>query len=224
MHSGELDCERKAIHLFADGCHLVHCIGSRWSYGLGTLAKECHSVFEWQRRKLQLLLGAQAQRRTARYEDKQAGTACQQISDERGAVQDLLDIVEHQQEMLVVQERTHLLGERGVSLFTDPEHLSNYTRNQRCITDGCQRNVHRAIGKVRSEVPGKLKRKSCLADTTGSCQGEQVGIAATQQGQGMGAFLRTPDKSGRRKGQTRWGSVQRSVNSDGHFWASSSLQ
>ena len=67
-------------------------------------------------------------------------------------------------------------------MFTNPEHLSNHRRNQRCIADGCQRNVHHAISKVRDEVPGKLKCKSCLADTAGSCQGEQVGLAATQQG------------------------------------------
>ena len=77
MHSGELDCERKAIHLFADGCHLVHCIGSRWSYGLGSLAKERHRVFYGQRSKLQLLLGAQVQRPAARHQDKQARTTRQ---------------------------------------------------------------------------------------------------------------------------------------------------
>ena len=103
----------------------------------------------------------------------------------------------------MVQERTHLLGERGVSLFTDPEHLSNYTRNQCCVADGCQWDVDHPVSKVRSEVPSKLKRKPCLADTTGSCQGEQVGSAATQQGQGIGAFLRTSNQSGRRKRQAR---------------------
>ena len=82
----------------------------------------------------------------------------------------------------MVQERTHLLGERGVSLFTDPEHLSNRIGNQRCIADRGKRDVHHPIGKVRSKVPSKLKHKPRLADATGSCQREQVGIAATQQG------------------------------------------
>ena len=172
MHSGELDCERKAIHLFADGCHLVHCIGSLWSYGLGSLAKERHRVFEWQRSKQEFLLGAQAQRRPARHEDKQAGTALQQASDERCAVQNLLEIVENKQKMLAMQEHMHLLCKRGAGLFTNPEHLGNHARNERSIADGRQRNVHHAVDKVWSQVLGELKRKPRLAGTTGSCQGK----------------------------------------------------
>src|SRR6266508_6031408 len=116
MHGGELDRERKAIQLFADRRHLARRIGSRWSYGLCALAKERHRVFEWQRSEHQLLLGAQVQRRPARHEDKQIGTTLQQASDERGAVENLFEIVEHKQEMLGVQERTHLLCKRGVDL------------------------------------------------------------------------------------------------------------
>src|SRR5947209_6968419 len=105
--------------------------------------------------------------------------------------------------MLVLQEYLHLLSERGVDLFTNPECLGNHVRNKSCIADGSQRNIHHAIGKVRGKVPGKLKYKPRLADATGSCQREQVGITAMQQGKRMGAFLRTPNESCRRKGQTR---------------------
>ena len=62
MHSSQLDRQGKAIHPFADGCHLVPCIGSPRSYGLGSLAKELHRVFQWQRSQWELLLSAQVQR------------------------------------------------------------------------------------------------------------------------------------------------------------------
>src|SRR6266699_639196 len=133
MHSSQLDRQGEAIHLFADGRHLAHRIDSAWSYGLGSLTKERHRVFYGQRRKLQLLLSAQVQRGPARHEYKQTGTSLQQASDERRTVQDLLEIVEHQQEMLALQERVHLLCKWRAHLFTDPEHLSKHAGNQRCI-------------------------------------------------------------------------------------------
>jgi hypothetical protein len=102
VHGSQLNCQGKAIHLFANGCHLVHCIGSVWSYSLGSLTKERHRILEGQRSQEHLLLGTQAQRRLARHEDRQAGATRQQISNERCTVQDLLDIVKQEQEMLVV--------------------------------------------------------------------------------------------------------------------------
>src|SRR5712692_3468076 len=111
MHSSQLDRQGKAIHLFADGRHLAHRIGSRRSHGLSSLAKERDRVFEQKWSQQEFLFAAQAQWRQASNEEKQEGTARQQTGDERRAVQDLFDSVEHEQTMLLLQERVQLLGE-----------------------------------------------------------------------------------------------------------------
>jgi len=203
MPGRQLDRQRQAIDLLADGRHVAHWIGSRWPYGLGSFTEERHRVCEHEWSKPEFLLGAQAQGYAAGHQHRQTGTASQQGSDERGTVQDLLGIVEHKQEVLLVQACLHLLGGRGGSCFADPERLGDYPWNEGGIADGSQCDEDHAIDKVSSEVLGDLECQPRLADTTWSYQGEQVDIGAPQQGQGMGAFLPSTNESRRRKGVTR---------------------
>ena len=67
MHGRQLDRQGQAIYLFADSCHLALRIGSRWSYGLGSLAKERDGFFQGKGRKPELLLGAETQGGPARH-------------------------------------------------------------------------------------------------------------------------------------------------------------
>src|SRR5260370_2143572 len=157
----------------------------------------------------------------ARHEDRQARARCEHISDERSSLQDLFEIVEHEQDVLVAQESTHLLGRLGGSLFAQPECLGDHPWNEGGIADGSQFYEHHAISEPIGEVLSDLECEPCLADTTQSCQGEQAHIAATQQGKCMRTFLFTTNDSRRRKRESMRGGTCRSINKGSNLWSCS---
>src|SRR5713226_4080608 len=112
----------------------------------------------------------------ARHQYREARARCEHISDEQSSLQDLFEIVEHEQDMLVLQESTHLLCKRGGSLFAQPQRLGDHSWNQDGIADRSQFYEDHPISEHICEILGDLECEPCLANTTRPHHSEQASL------------------------------------------------
>ena len=119
--------------------------------------------------------------RSARDQHLQAWTTHQQVGHEVCGFQNLLKIIEEQQALFVLEESTHLLGEKAISLFTLSQYLRHRLWNERGIAESRQVYPRQAIGKISAKVVGDLEREPGLAYPAWPSHREQTYPALSQE-------------------------------------------
>src|SRR5450755_2781706 len=135
--------------------------------------------------------------------DLQTRTGRQEIGNERCCFSEVLKIVEDQQEVVRLQERTDLLRDRVESRLVESECLSQYGWKQGWISKRGQFHKDYPILKTFAKVLHKLKPQSGFADAAGSSEREQTYTIALQEGQGLRHLLLPSDEGCGRKRRRR---------------------
>ena len=127
-------------------------------------------------------------------------SACRCSRDERGqqrsGLDDLLEVVDHEQHLLRGEER----GQRLPGTLVDPECLRDRGNDEVRIGDAGQVDQVDAIGMLVKQVRGNLDRQACLARSAGARQGHEPNVTPAQQGAQL-ADLSLPSDERRRLGR-----------------------
>ena len=96
----------------------------------------------------------------------------------------LLEVVEHEQQVLVSQEGFEEVQQGLCCGLFEVEGLGDGGDDQIRITDGGQRDEGDTIRKVVEEVGGDLEGKACFANAAGARQDEETDVWAKQESTG----------------------------------------
>ena len=125
-------------------------------------------------------LAAEPQPKPARGQDRESRAGGEQVDDEGRGVDDLLEIVEHEQEVLVAQEGREAGDERFVAGVAHVEDLGNGGGYVIRVADRRKRDEPNAIREGVSAHCGYRKGKAGLAHATRSGKGYYPRVAPKQ--------------------------------------------
>ena len=147
-----------------------------------------------ERRDRQFVLAGDAQRGAAGHDELRARRRGQQAADLRRRVEELLEVVDHQQQRAAREQAHQPFALGGAQLLRD------LGGDERGVGERGERDEAGAVGELRGEPVGQLDREAGLADAAGPGEreqahvgigeqrggGDQVGLAAEQRGRGSG--------------------------------------
>ena len=144
-------------------------------------------------------LGGEAKRRAARHEELDVGRARRDSCDRRCGLDDMLEVVEHEQELAAPQMPAKILLERLAIGHADAKSLCGGGQDEILVLQRREADEHDAVGEIVEKPGGDLDRDSGLARPAGSGQRdepdlrplEHVGHLAdlalpTYEGRGLG--------------------------------------
>ena len=195
---GELDRERQAFEARADlrderGVRRRQL--ERAACGPGALDEEQLGRTEVERRHQQLVLAGDVQRRAARDEQVQLRRRGQQPGDVAGCVEQLLEVVEHEQQRPVGQRARERLDVVACS-GREPEGLRNGRQDELRVDDRPERYEVGAAGELRLQIARNLLRDPRLADASGAGQRHQPDAPGPAAARSLRPF-RAPGRASR---------------------------
>ena len=125
-----------------------------------------------QRRDRELLLAGDPQRGPARHDDRQLWRRPQQVGDDRGARDDLLEVVEHQQRGAVLEVVLHAIDGRPLR-GEQPDGRGDRRRHEVRIGHRRERHEPRAVGVPVDAVARERQRQPRLARAAGAGERQQ---------------------------------------------------
>jgi hypothetical protein len=135
--------------------------------------------------------------RTARDQQRQARRAREKLNEGRRGVAELLDVVEHEQELARGEDLRERL-ERLPAALVDLERLGDRRHEERGIVHGRQLDERRAVRIRRRGAVGRLERKPGLAAPARPGEDDQPRVARSQQrGQRLELTLPADESVGR---------------------------
>ena len=195
---GQFDGQRQAVQADADlghrrGVGVVHP-----EVGLdrqGALDEERHGgilrqgldgrqvpgIGQVERGHRELVLAAEPQHHPAGHQALQARAGRQQLRHQRGRRHDLLEVVEHQQHLLILQELLQALEQHLARFFLDAQRPGDAGGHQRGVPDGRQRDKVDPVLKVLEQVGGHLQAQAGLAGAAGTGEGQQTHLRTPQE-------------------------------------------
>ena len=105
----------------------------------------------------------------------------QQLAEQRSRRDHLLEVVKHQQHLLVAHQRQQLFERKPAAGFVVRKCFGDRGHDSGRVVDACERHDERPIGKLGLEIGGDLHRQAGLADTGRSHQRHQTNIGALEQ-------------------------------------------
>jgi hypothetical protein len=150
-------------------------------------------------------LGAQIQPLARGHQQLDAGRRSEHIGEKTDALQQMFDVVQHQQQRFFAQESQKAAF--GIVLWTKLEahRVGKGREDEFGRFDGLRRDEKYTIGKRGSPAVQQLlrrfQRQAGLADAAGSCQRQQTAGRITQQVRDLVEFRRPADKGRRLRGQ-----------------------
>jgi len=154
---------------------------------------------ERQRRDRALLLAGHAQRRAAADQDPNGPRLLQQPRHHRGARQEVLEVVQHDQDLPFAQLAHQVLHQRPVPGVLQPDVLGDRRWHQPRIPDGRQRDEIDAVRVVAGHRRGHGDAQPGLAAAARPGQRDQV--AAREQLFRLLQLAFPADEAGQRPGQ-----------------------
>jgi hypothetical protein len=143
----------------------------------------------------------QAERLAAGGENREPGTGGQQPADERRGLQQVLDVVDHQQQVLGGQEALSGRLGRLCREHDDRERADNRFGNVLGPAQRSERDEARAIGEISVCRACRLQSQARLADSARARQGQQPHAVDTEAVRDRANVVRAPDRPVRRRRQ-----------------------
>jgi hypothetical protein len=196
LRGGKLDRQRKTVEPTTDlddrrGAAIIE--GECRIGGLSPPDEELHgavlerpgsalaiALWHAQRGKLKAVLPIHSQWLPTGRQDMQARHAMQQhLCDLRHAVDHMLEVVEHEQQMLLPQDGRQLIGKARI----DPESARDGSEDEPGIEERAQFDEPDAVGETRQRRSRDFETETRLADGAGTGEGqESVGGNLVRQG------------------------------------------
>jgi hypothetical protein len=215
----QLDRQRQAVEAGADGRHRRGVLlgqRKRWAGGLGALDEKPHRVVgdelierdrpvcigERERRNLEPLLPRDAQDGAAGDDHLQAGALPQQLDDHAGAVDQMLEVIEHQQQPLPADGGDDPLDVLLAPRIPDLERLHDRRGHELRVGDRRQQHHRDVVDDRGSGLLRKLEREAGFADAAGTGQRQQAHMRTAQQLERLAQLLLAADDGGQRR--RRW--------------------
>src|SRR5687767_13434144 len=114
---------------------------------------------------------------------------------------DVLEVVEHEQRLLLAQMRREALPRRRVGL--EAERPCNGGRHELLVGDRAELDEDDAVAKLVEQLPAELDGEPGLAASAGAGQGQQANLGGAKQLRELCELLRSADQWRRRPGQAR---------------------
>ena len=147
------------------------------------------------------VLGTDAEPAPAGGHDVQPGADREQVGETGRGRDEMLDVVQHQQEMQWGDRVGQTGGDRAAGFFAHAEGARHGWQDGRGIGDIAQVDEVGACGEAGRHVGGNLDRQAGLADSGRANQGHEAD-ARLRQGRDQGGDFGFPaDKGRRRRGQ-----------------------
>ena len=181
----------------------IRCVvaGLERRRGLSARARRRNSSaegFGGQRRDGELVLGADPQRGAARDHELRARRDREQPGQVGRGVEQLLEVVEHEQQLAAAED-----GGQALALGR-AELLGDLRRHARGVVERGELDEVRAVGEVRRGPVGELEREVRLADAAGPGQREQADVRVGEQ-LGGGREVVVAAEQRRRRQRAAWG-------------------
>ncbi len=126
------------------------------------------------------VLGHQVQARPAGHQQFETGGAFQPGRQLHRRNQDLLEIVQHQQELLILEIKRQALPGGLLIRGREPEGMRHHDQEQLRLEHRTQGYRTNPIGKIPLEQKGGLNGQAGLADPAGTGQGQQAHVRPAQ--------------------------------------------
>ena len=136
---------------------------------------------ERQRRHRKILLARHAEDGPAGHERLHARAGAQEGGDVRRGLDDLLEVVEHQEQVFRPQRGGELLRRRPVGEFAQVQGVGDRRDDEVGIADRREGDEDRAVGEVRLQFGRHFDRQARLADPAGTGQRDEPDLGASQQ-------------------------------------------
>ena len=147
-----------------------------------------------ERRDRAFLLAGNAKRRAAADQDPNSPGLLEQPCHDRGAVQKMLEVVQHDQEPPVPQLAHQVLHQRPVPGILQPDALGDRGWHQSRIPDGCERDEVDAVRVVAGHRRGQGDAQPGLAAAARSGQRDQVAVLQPGAGHHVGCARAHTDR------------------------------
>ena len=154
-----------------------------------------------------LPLPGQPQWDPARDEHDEPRRRVEQGSDRGTRVDQLLEVVEHEQEVVVTEVFDHRVGQILTGRRPNPQSPGDLSGHERRIAHRSEVDEEHAVGMTVEPFPGDLEREPGLARAAGTRQREQTG--AVQQAIDLHDLGRSSDEGRSQRGQVRAPRIER---------------
>ena len=88
----------------------------------------------------------------------------------------MLEVIEHEQELLLAEEVPQRLGNCLSWLLVHRERLRDRSNDKLRVRERSERHEEDSVGKVVDDLCGQLKSETCLARTARPGKGEQANV------------------------------------------------
>jgi hypothetical protein len=139
----------------------------------------------------------------ARDQDLHPRTDREEVRDERGGIDHVLEVVEHEQEVSLPQHSRHPLEQRRVARPAHAERRDDGRGHERGVDDRAEGNEDDAVGEGVAHGRRGSQGEPRLADPTGASQGQESDIVPLQQVAGRGHLVLPPHQRRHRHRQPR---------------------
>jgi hypothetical protein len=165
-------------------------------------------VRQGQRRHRELLLAPQPQHRPARDQHLEARGSRQQLGHDRGSLQDLLEVVQHQQELLLIQVALQVLQRWGAPRLLQAQGVGDRGGDQTRIGEGSQIHEEHAFRELLHHVGSELEGEAGLAGAAGAREGEEAHLLPVEQPSGGSQLVFAADEGRGLGGQVMGAEIQ----------------
>ena len=154
-----------------------------------------------------LLLPGQPQWDPARDEHGEVRRRVEQRPDRRTRLDQLFEVVQHEQEIVVSEVFDHGVGQISTGHRPNPQGPGDLGRHERRIAHRTEIDEEHSVGMTIEPFPGDLEREPGLARAAGTRQREQPG--AVQQAVDLHDLGRPADEGRTQRGQVRPPRIER---------------
>ena len=125
------------------------------------------------------------------------------MGDQWGGGGDLLEVVEHQQQVAVAQGVDQAFDEGAVARLADAECLGDDRRDEVGVGQRRQVDEGDTVGEHAADLRGDAQRQPGFAHPARPGQGDQAHRGPAEQGDDQRHLALPPDEGGERRGQRR---------------------
>ena len=165
--------------------------------------RQMPQVRHGQRRHRALVLAGDAEGRPARHQDRERGAGAEEIGDQGGRRQQVLEVVEDEQETLRTEVGDQPLAERPLAGIRQVERLGDRRGDQAGVAERGQPDEPDPVREAAAQVAGHLEREAGLPHAAGSGERDEANVRPAQQigdGRDVGGAA---DERGERRRQIR---------------------
>ena len=127
------------------------------------------------------MLGGEAKRSATRHQQLHAGRASRNVRDRRCGREEMLEVVEHEEELAVPQSPREIVCDCLATQCADPESLCSGRKDEVGILERRKADEHNAVGEVVEKSGGGLDGEPRLACPASTGQRDQPNLRTPEQ-------------------------------------------